>query len=118
MAARVFASAFAALLLSSAATAAPVSGYVVADASAPHGVIFQAGAKVAGALAWGDYDAAALLTTGWAVLNLHTDAAQVRSVTLFLQSALSSRLPCTHTRLLRSHGCSDSDTCMRSYNDG
>lgn len=54
--------------------AAPIAGAVVADAAAPRGVRYVAGAAPADALAWGTYDAAPLFTTGWAVLEVHTPA--------------------------------------------
>ena len=58
-------------LLSSAA-AAPSSIAVVADAGSARGLKVVAGSAPppAGALAWTTYDAAALLSTGWASLTL------------------------------------------------
>ena len=54
------------------ASAAPVSIAVVADAGSARGLKVVAGSAPppAGALAWADYDAAALQATGWATLAL------------------------------------------------
>ena len=79
--ARLTAAALLAAALSSTAAAAysstAVSAAVVADAASPRGVKLVTGAPPPGALAWGTYDVASLNTTGWAVLDFHTDPTQM-----------------------------------------
>lgn len=59
-----------------AAAAAPAFAYVVTDAASPAGLRVVAGTPPDStpAVAWGSYDGAARNATGWAVLDVHTNA--------------------------------------------
>jgi hypothetical protein len=82
--------------VASIASAAPVTGAVVLDPSAEHGVRYVAGVPPS-VLAWATYDEAAINTTGWGVLDLHANFS-VANDTLagyaagFLEGAMTSAL--------------------------
>lgn len=65
-------------VLSAAAVAAPVPGFVVADPAAPHGIRFKEGpSPPKDAIAWGVYDEEPYLSTGWATLDIHANEGEL-----------------------------------------